>query len=57
MQIWTKTKNGGTNQQVSAEDGMGGERDLEARVVGQKMQISVKNVVTLVVPEIVHKQV
>jgi hypothetical protein len=36
---------------------MGGERNLEAGVVGQKMQISAKDVVALVVPEIVQEQV
>jgi hypothetical protein len=56
MQIRTKARNGGANQQVSVEDGMGGEGDLEARVVGQEMQISTKNVVTLLAPEVVQKQ-
>jgi hypothetical protein len=50
-------RNGGANQQVSIEDGMGGEGNLEAGVVGQKMQISAKDVVALVVPEIVQEQV
>jgi hypothetical protein len=36
---------------------MGGERDLEAGMVGQEMQISTENVVTLVAPEIVQEQV
>jgi hypothetical protein len=57
MQIRTKARNDGVNQQGSIEDSMGGEGDLEARVVGQEMQISAKNVVTLLAPEIVQKQV
>jgi hypothetical protein len=32
---------------------MGGERDLEARVVGQEMQVSIEDVATLIVLEIV----
>ncbi len=43
MHIQTRAKNGGTNQQVSIEDGMGGEGDLEARVVGQEMQVSIED--------------
>jgi hypothetical protein len=42
--------------QVSTKDGMGGERYLEARVVGQKMQVLVENVVALVALEIVQEQ-
>jgi hypothetical protein len=34
MQIWTREKNGGANKKVLAEDGMGGEGDMEVRVVG-----------------------
>ncbi len=47
-------KNGGPNQQVSIQDGMGVEGDLEARLVGHEMQISIKDVVALVVPDIVQ---
>jgi len=36
---------------------MGGERDLEAGMVGQEMQVSTENVATLVAPEIVQEQV
>jgi hypothetical protein len=36
---------------------MGGEGDLEAGVVGQKMQISAKDVITLATPKIVQEQV
>jgi hypothetical protein len=38
------------------EDGMGGERNLEAGVVGQEMQVDVKEVATLVALKIVHEQ-
>jgi hypothetical protein len=34
MQTQARTRNGGTNQEVSIEDGMGGEGDLEVMVVG-----------------------
>jgi hypothetical protein len=34
---------------------MGGEGDLEARVVGQEMQVSVEDVATLVAPKIVQE--
>jgi len=34
MQIWTRERNGGTNKKALAEDGMGGEGDMEAGVVG-----------------------
>jgi hypothetical protein len=37
MQTQTRARNGGTNQQISIKDGMGGEGDLEVGVVGQKM--------------------
>jgi hypothetical protein len=37
MQTQTRATNGGTNQQISTKDGMGGEGDLEARVVRQEM--------------------
>ncbi len=40
--------------QVSTRDGMRSERDLEARVVGQEMQVLAKNVVALVALEIVQ---
>jgi hypothetical protein len=36
---------------------MGGERDLEVRVAGQEMQISIEDVVALIAPEIVQEQV
>jgi hypothetical protein len=42
--------------QVSVEDGIGG-GDVEARVVGQKMQISVKDVDALATPKSVQEQV
>jgi hypothetical protein len=48
--------NGGAYQQVSIEDGMEGEGDLEARVVGQEIQILAKNVIALATPKIVQEQ-
>ncbi len=35
--------NGGTNQEVSIENGMGGEGDLEAVMVGQEKHVSVED--------------
>jgi hypothetical protein len=43
MQTRTRTNNGGTNQEGLVEDDMGGEGELEARVVGQEMQVSTKD--------------
>jgi hypothetical protein len=43
MQTRTKARNSGTSQQVSIENGMGGEGDLEEGVVGQEMQVSTKD--------------
>jgi hypothetical protein len=57
MQTQTRTRNGGANQQVLVKDGKRGEGDLEAKVIGQEMQILVEDVITLVIPEIVQKQV
>jgi hypothetical protein len=43
MQTQTRARNGGANEEVSIEDGMGGEGDSEAATVGQEMHVSVKN--------------
>jgi len=56
MQTQTRTRNGGANQQVLVKDGKWGEGDLEAKVIGQEMQILAEDVITLVIPEIVQKQ-
>ncbi len=59
MQTWKKTKNVGTNQQVSTKaihgmKGLTSEGHLEARVMGQ--QTNLKNVVQLVPTKIVEKE-
>lgn len=43
MQTRTIAGNGGANQQVSIENGMGGEIHLEATMVGQEMQVSTED--------------
>jgi hypothetical protein len=43
MQTRTKVRNGGRSQQVSIENGMGGEGDLEEGVTKQEMQVSTKD--------------
>ncbi len=43
MQTQTRAKNGGANEEVSIEDGMGGEGDSEAAAVGQEMHVSAEN--------------
>ncbi len=57
MQTQTRARNGGTNQQVLGEDGMGGEGDLETRVVGQEMQVLAEDVATFVASKIDQEQV
>jgi len=43
MQTQTRARNGGANEEVSIEDGMGGERDSEATTVGQEMHVLAEN--------------
>jgi len=48
-----KSKEWWSKLEVSIEDGMGGERNLEATMVRQEMQVSAEDMATLVAPKIV----